>query len=345
MICNPDKQPQSPHEDPFLLKYQFSALSRNHCFTSPISRFECTVQNRQYRDILFGQAIQNTRHHLMDKGEFQSDTLNAMLPEELIPQYASGSTVIDFISTVSGECLTRIAMYLVSNALINPTKKNARHLLNWLQMEWNGRLPKLLNTQILPTSAAAVENLFRYSVLAENAEILQMLPKSKLLLNSPHSWFRSYNDKILKPLDYSCICQNREIMHILIDSGALATGIPLGKFLTEIEQLALRRRAQNQILGRIQVDLDIARYLLRNGSNQCSCPINKADISYPQDSSLRWAITSGNEQLVALLLEEEFSINRCYQCLGHAAAAIISKSCDKDAIFKSNLLCRYTQSR
>src|ERR1700742_4622189 len=109
--------------EPYPFHSRFSATYQHNPPTYPISRFEVSVARHQCSAMLLGSVILNEGHDFSGKGIFQQDILRAILPRELIPNYLSIYSIQDLANIGGGEQLMSIAIFLVKNAMIEPTKE------------------------------------------------------------------------------------------------------------------------------------------------------------------------------------------------------------------------------
>ena len=306
--------------EPYLSGSHRSAL-RGGVPSSHISQFEVTAQRRQYNDMLLRVAIQSAGRSTVANNVFQPDTLSAMLPPELFPGYVNPRTTNDLISGGSTECLVKVALFMVSNALVKPNQESATRVLQWFETQRDCELIKLLISRNDSTSDALVENLFHYAILAENVAVLRVLPKRPLLLDSPHPWLQ-----FMSPLQYACKHQNLELVSILIDAGATVVDLSLDQVLHSIHDEQLGH-------GRIQVDLDLVHLLLESGASTCSCVYMEKHPIQPK-SAAGWASYLDDVQLVNLLLEGRWNVNPCNECLREAVARVNPKGRDSKSILR-----------
>jgi ankyrin repeat protein len=279
------------------------------------------------------------------------DFLPAMIPPDLIPHNLSSRSTSDIITLADTQCLAVLAVYILSNALVEPKPEPASRFLQWIQNRKDRELSQLLLLPKGSTQAAALENIFWYALISQDDGIMQKVPSDifRHLHHTSHPWldahiislidsnndfhYRAYGP--LSAFEYACFIQHIGLVRDFLDAGAEPAQLSIRKILRAIECRKLSELGHyeaRRLERRIRFDSTIARLLIRRGMSQCHgfSPYIYAAQHWPPDhwqlSLPVFACRFNDVPLLEVLLEETSSHQPCADCLNTAAREIRSRT-------------------
>jgi ankyrin repeat protein len=296
--------------------------------------FDVTAAHRHTYDLSLRAAILGTVTS-SKPNSLQLDLLSAMIPSDLVPQSLASKSTSNIIAMADTQCLAILAVYLLSNALVEPKSEPASRFLQWMQNQKDRDLARLLLLPKGSTQAAALENIFWYALISQDDIIMRKLPTEiyRHLLYTSHPWldshiislidsdngfnYRSYGP--LSPFEYVCFLQHIGLAQLFLDAGAEPVQLTTPKILRAMEYrklTELKRQNRSRKEGRFQFDVTLARLLISRGMSLCHSSVT---FDYPivewQASLPAFACHFNDVALMETLLGENPVHRPCVNCL------------------------------
>ncbi len=301
-----------------------------------IARFDVTAAHRHTYDLSLRAAILGTVTSTQSSS-LQLDFLSAMIPSDLVPQSLASKSTSNMITMADTQCLAVLAVYILSNGLVEPKSESASHFLQWMRNQKDGDLTRLLFLPKGSTQAAALENMFWYALISEDDKFMRKLPTEiyRHLLHTSHPWLDSHISSLfdfkkkfryhlhdpLSAFEYVCFLQHIGLVQLFLDAGAEPVQLTIPKILHAIECRKITELGHRYFLSirnghRLHFDVTLARLLISRGMSPChgSFPYDRPVLNW-QSSLLAFACHFGDVALMETLLGENSSHRPCVNCL------------------------------
>jgi ankyrin repeat protein len=240
------------------------------------------------------------------------------------------------------QCLAVLAIYILSNGLVEPKSEPVSHFLQWMRSQKNSDLARLLLLPKGSTQAAALENIFWYALISQDDKVIRKLPTEiyRHLLDTSHPWLDShiidlvdsdqdslYNiDMPLSAFEYVCFLQHIGLVQLFLDAGAEPVQLTIWKIFRAIEcrrMTELRHRYPTRLTDQLHFDVTLARLLIDRGMSPCH---GSFALKYPMtvryNSLPAFACHFSDVALMETLLRGNPSHRPCAKCLITAAKEI-----------------------